>query len=213
MPARKPQKKFQGVLIFGAPASGKGTQAESIVTKYGYSHLSTGDILREEVKAGTPLGLEAKGFMDNGALVPDEVIIKMIKNKLVAAKEKGWLLDGMPRTLAQAEALDKMGCVPDTMIVLDVPDSELVKRVCGRRSDPQTGKIYHLTFNPPPPEIASRMVQRSDDTEDKLTSRLTAYHKNLQPILEYYGKQNKVLRINGNQSKEAVWSIIEAHLS
>eukprot|EP01126_Amoeba_proteus_P028033 TRINITY_DN2771_c0_g2_i1.p1 TRINITY_DN2771_c0_g2~~TRINITY_DN2771_c0_g2_i1.p1 ORF type:complete len:154 (-),score=19.17 TRINITY_DN2771_c0_g2_i1:40-501(-) len=150
--------------------------------------------------------------MDRGALVPDELIIGMIKNHLVAAGEKGWLLDGMPRTLAQAEALDKMGCTPDTMIVLDVPDEELITRICGRRTDPVTGKIYHLTYAPPPAEIAGRLTQRSDDTKEKLVTRLAAYHQNLAPILGFYGKQGKVVRIKGDQNKDHVWAIIDRHL-
>lgn len=135
----------------------------------------------------------------------------MIKKHLVEAGDKGWILDGMPRTEVQAKALDAMGCTPEIMFVLDVPDEELVERIVGRRNDPVTGKIYHLKFNPPPKDVESRLKQRSDDTEEKLRPRLVAYHQNLDPIVSYYG--NKVVRIKGNQPSSHVWAILDKHLS
>eukprot|EP01127_Copromyxa_protea_P003188 TRINITY_DN13048_c0_g1_i1.p1 TRINITY_DN13048_c0_g1~~TRINITY_DN13048_c0_g1_i1.p1 ORF type:complete len:279 (+),score=70.37 TRINITY_DN13048_c0_g1_i1:90-839(+) len=205
-------KKHRGVLLFGAPGSGKGTQAEFLKEKYGMVHLSTGDILRAEVAAKSELGQKAKDFMDRGALVPDDLIIGMIKQHLVNAGDKGWILDGMPRTQVQAQALDAMGCTPDIMFVLDVPDEELVERIVGRRNDPETGKIYHLKFSPPTDQaVIDRLKQRSDDTEEKLRPRLVAYHQNLNPIVSYYG--DKVVRIKGNQPSKHVWAIIDKHLS
>ena len=152
------------VVICGAPASGKGTQCEMIKSEFGLVHLSTGDILRAAVQEGTPLGVTAKGYMDSGQLVPDELIIDVICARLKQddCQTQGWLLDGFPRTKAQADALTKAGMVPDCFLMLDVPEEVLVERVTGRRTDPVTGKIYHMTFKPPEtPEIAARVVQRS----------------------------------------------------
>jgi len=143
----------KNTIISGAPASGKGTQCEGIVEKYGLTHISTGDMLRAAVQAGTETGKQADGFMKAGQLVPDAVIIAMVKERLDMddCKKNGWLLDGFPRTGAQAAALEEIGVEPDCVILLEVPDEELIKRVVGRRSDPETGKIYHMTFFPPPP--------------------------------------------------------------
>ena len=152
------------VVICGAPASGKGTQCEMIKSEFGLVHLSTGDILRAAVQEGTPLGKTAKGYMDSGQLVPDELIIDVICARLKQedCQTQGWLLDGFPRTKTQADALTKAGMVPDCFLMLDVPEEILVERVTGRRTDPVTGKIYHMTFKPPEtPEIAARVVQRS----------------------------------------------------
>jgi len=210
------KKKYRGVIIFGAPASGKGTQSELINQKFGYVHLSSGDILRGEVKNGTPLGKEAKDFMDRGALVPDALVIGMIKNKLLAPEvaKNGWLLDGMPRTQVQAAALDQMGCHPDLIISLEVPDDLLVERICGRREDPVTKKIYHMKFNPPPPEVVGRLIIRSDDTKEKLVPRLQAFHANSNPIIAYYKSHgDEVLTVNGNQKPDQVFALISQKLS
>ena len=138
------------VMIAGAPASGKGTQCELIVEKYGLVHISAGDLLRAAVKEGTPAGLEAKEYMDRGDLVPDSCVVSMVVDALDTpdAKEKGWLLDGYPRSASQADAIAKEGIEPDTFLLLDVPDEMLIERVVGRRLDPETGKIYHLKFSP-----------------------------------------------------------------
>ncbi|KAJ1476287.1 adenylate kinase-domain-containing protein, partial [Baffinella frigidus] len=139
------------IIISGAPASGKGTQCEFLVQKFGVVHISTGDALREQVvKAGTDLGKKAKGFMDSGGLVPDEVMIGIVNARLAEKDcvEKGWLLDGFPRTAAQAEAIKKGGHTADKFIILNVPDNILIERCVGRRTDPVTGKIYHTKFNP-----------------------------------------------------------------
>ena len=179
-PAKKDAPK---IIIAGAPGSGKGTQCEFIVKKYGVVHISTGDILREQVKAGTALGKEAQEYMSKGALVPDSVVIGMVKSKLSESevKAKGWLLDGFPRTAAQAKAMADIGIKADAFVQLEVPNSVLVERICLRRTDPVTGKIYHLKFNPPPADVVSRLVHRSDDNEESLRERLKQYALALRP--------------------------------
>lgn len=194
------------VIILGAPASGKGTQCEYIVAKYGIEHISTGDILREEVKKQSEIGVTVKKYLDNGALVPDELIIEMVLNKLNSSgcRAKGWLLDGFPRTRAQALALQTAGIFADKVVLLEVPDSILVERVEGRRTDPVTGAIYHIKFNPAPADIAARLEQRSDDTAEKVKSRLAAYHANLRGVRDCYAQI--IGTINANQGKDKVFA-------
>ncbi|MFS7981913.1 putative adenylate kinase [Helianthus anomalus] len=156
-------------MISGAPASGKGTQCEMIVQKFGLVHISTGDLLRSEVAAGSEIGNQAKEYMNSGRLVPDEVVTTMVIGRLSRddAKEKGWLLDGFPRSFAQAQSLEKMK-IPDIFIALDVPDEILIDRCVGRRLDPETGKIYHIkNFPPETEEVKARLITRADDTEEK----------------------------------------------
>jgi adenylate kinase len=175
------------IIIIGGPASGKGTQCENIASRYGVVHLSTGDMLREAVKDGSAIGLVAKQYMDLGELVPDEVIIEIVSARLDQddCRERGWLLDGFPRTKAQAEHLAWMGIEADITLLLNVPDKELIERVVGRRIDPVTGKIYHLKFRPPPPEAKGRLEQRSDDTVHKMKRRLEQFHENLSQIRSF----------------------------
>ncbi|CAG9461248.1 unnamed protein product [Pedinophyceae sp. YPF-701] len=197
------------VLISGAPASGKGTQCETIVQEFGLTHISTGDLLRAEVKAGTKEGLAAKEFMDQGALVPDEIVTAMVKNRMSQddAKNNGWLLDGYPRSASQAQSLADAGIHPEVVIVLEVPDEVLIERVVGRRTDPVTGKIYHMTFNPPPEgEIADRCTQRSDDTEEKAGNRLEVYKKNRDALNAY---ADITVTIDGNRAKTDVFADIQ----
>jgi len=177
------------LLICGAPAAGKGTQCAFIKEKFGVVHLSTGDMLRAAVAAETEVGLSAKEYMESGKLVPDEVIIGIVKDRLEEedCKENGWLLDGFPRTQAQAKALEDAGITGDCFIMLNVPDGDLVERVVGRRTDPETGDIYHMTFKPPPTaEIEARLDQRSDDTEEKVKVRLEQYHANVAAVKGSY---------------------------
>eukprot|EP00548_Thalassiothrix_antarctica_P007490 CAMPEP_0194146530 /NCGR_PEP_ID=MMETSP0152-20130528/20792_1 /TAXON_ID=1049557 /ORGANISM="Thalassiothrix antarctica, Strain L6-D1" /LENGTH=294 /DNA_ID=CAMNT_0038847071 /DNA_START=48 /DNA_END=932 /DNA_ORIENTATION=+ len=182
-------KKGLKLLICGAPAAGKGTQCAYIKETFGVVHLSTGDMLRAAVAAETEVGLSAKEFMESGKLVPDEVIIGIVKDRLDEedCKESGWLLDGFPRTQAQAKALEDAGITGDCFIMLNVPDGDLVERVVGRRTDPETGDIYHMTFKPPStPEVEARLVQRSDDTEEKVKVRLEQYHANVAAVKDSY---------------------------
>ncbi|KAL3792397.1 hypothetical protein ACHAWO_000978 [Cyclotella atomus] len=197
--------KAPKLIIAGAPASGKGTQCELIKEKYGVVHLSTGDMLRAAVAAGTEVGKMAKDFMDAGKLVPDEVIIGVVKDRLEESDcvECGWLLDGFPRTPAQAEALASAGVTADCFIFLNVPDEVLVERVVGRRTDPETGKIYHMTFSPPEDEeILARLEQRSDDTEEKVKVRLEQFHANVEAVKGSY--TDIAVEVDGTSKPEEV---------
>ena len=193
------------IIISGAPASGKGTQCETIRDDLNIVHISAGDLLRAEVSAGTEAGKTAKKFMDEGQLVPDHVVTTMVKNRLTQPDcvASGWLLDGYPRSASQAKSLADAGIEPELVLVLEVPDSILVERVVGRRSDPETGKIYHLKFNPPPADVAGRCTQRSDDTEEKAKARLEVFYKN-QDCLNLY--EGKLVKVDGNRAKGEVYA-------
>jgi len=211
MSAQGEEPRPPKILISGPPASGKGTQCEMIVKEFGVVHISTGDMLRAAVKEGTELGKEAKGYMDAGKLVPDELVISMLKERLQKedCKQRGYLLDGFPRTKAQADELDEAGITFDAVFKLEVPDDVLIERVVGRRSDPETGKVYHMKFNPPPSEeVGQRLVQRSDDTEEKARVRLQAYYEHAASIDGKYGSMMK--RLDGNQPKDTVFSEIKS---
>eukprot|EP00183_Erythrolobus_madagascarensis_P005414 CAMPEP_0185856750 /NCGR_PEP_ID=MMETSP1354-20130828/29158_1 /TAXON_ID=708628 /ORGANISM="Erythrolobus madagascarensis, Strain CCMP3276" /LENGTH=675 /DNA_ID=CAMNT_0028559011 /DNA_START=354 /DNA_END=2381 /DNA_ORIENTATION=- len=214
--AQKNKKQMQqlGAMILGAPGSGKGTQCELIAGKYGLVHISTGDMLRAAVAAGTELGNRAKEFMDKGELVPDEVVIGMVEERLAEEDvigARGWLLDGFPRTVAQADALGERGIVPDVVLKVDVPQEILVRRVVGRRSDPVTNKIYHVEFDPPEDEeVAKRLVQRADDEEHKVRTRLVAYNQYATLLEDRYAQQLAV--VNGDQNKLDVLEEITAAL-
>lgn len=202
------------IMIAGAPASGKGTQCELIKKKYGLVHISAGDLLRAEIAAGTENGKYAKEYMEKGMLVPDEIVVMMVKERLRQpdAQEKGWLLDGYPRSLSQAKALEDLGIRPDLFILLDVSEDVLVERVVGRRLDPVTGKIYHLKYSPPESEeIAARLTQRFDDTEEKVKLRLQTHHKNVDDVLYIY--KDVICKVNGNAPKEDVFAEIDRALS
>eukprot|EP00755_Sulcionema_specki_P008561 Sspe_Gene.41277::Locus_19962_Transcript_1_1_Confidence_1.000_Length_913::g.41277::m.41277/K00939/adk, AK; adenylate kinase len=176
------------LIIKGPPASGKGTQCEQLVQHFGMVHISTGDILREQINKGTTLGKEAAAFMKAGRLVPDHLVISLVKNRLAQpdVSAKGWLLDGFPRTPAQARMLREEAIIPDCVVMLDVPDSEIIDRIKGRRIDPVTGKVYNIPRKPPPPEIAHRVIQRPDDTVEAIKSRLKDYYANLNGMLKEY---------------------------
>ncbi|XP_018816172.2 adenylate kinase, chloroplastic isoform X4 [Juglans regia] len=185
--AKKPEPLK--IMISGAPASGKGTQCELITQKYGLVHVAAGDLLRAEVAAGSENGRRAKQFMEKGQLVPDEIVVMMVKERLLRpdAHKNGWLLDGYPRSSSQATALKEFGFEPDLFILLDVAEDTLVERVVGRRLDPVTGKIYHLKYSPPETEeIAARLTQRFDDTEEKVKLRLCTHHQNVEAVLSMY---------------------------
>jgi adenylate kinase len=173
-------------------------------------HISTGDLLRAEVAASSPYGVAAKEHMDRGELVPDDIVIDMVKARLREedARTQGWLLDGFPVTAAQAESLRAAGAEPQLFLVLEVPEEVLVQRVVGRRQDPHTGAIYHLTLAPPPPEAADRLVTRSDDTEEMARTRLALHAANVGAVRDCYAA---VLRqLDGNRSKDAVAAAIAA---
>eukprot|EP00567_Pseudictyota_dubia_P018600 CAMPEP_0197433808 /NCGR_PEP_ID=MMETSP1175-20131217/1608_1 /TAXON_ID=1003142 /ORGANISM="Triceratium dubium, Strain CCMP147" /LENGTH=318 /DNA_ID=CAMNT_0042962299 /DNA_START=132 /DNA_END=1088 /DNA_ORIENTATION=+ len=195
------------LIIMGGPASGKGTQCEWISRRYNIVHLSTGDLLRNAVaKDASPgsIGALAKMYMDNGKLVPDDVIIHILKERIVQpdCQERGYLLDGFPRTRAQATALIEMGIRPDTFIFIDVPDEVLIERVVGRRMDPVDGKIYHLTFKPPPEEIKGRLITRSDDNEENAWKRLRQFHENVSSVKECF--QDIMVQVDGASSPDSV---------
>jgi len=200
------------VVIAGPPAAGKGTQCEKIKQKYGYVHISTGDILRENVKNGTELGVEAKKYMDAGALVPSELIVDLVKDRLMKddVKEKGCLLDGFPRAPDQAQAMTDAGLKVQRFLLIKVPDDTLVERGCGRRLDPETGEIYHLKFRPPPAEVVDRLVHRSDDQEDKIRARLDAYHSQIDGILPYF--KEVVTEVDGTGKPDEVFDLVSAGL-
>ncbi|KAB2083719.1 hypothetical protein ES319_A05G287700v1 [Gossypium barbadense] len=202
------------VIISGAPASGKGTQCELITQKYGLVHIAAGDLLRAEVAAASENGKLAKEYMEKGELVPDEIVVMMVKERLLQpdSQQRGWLLDGYPRSSSQAAALEDYGIRPDVFILLDVSEDILVERVVGRRLDPLTGKIYHLKYSPPENnEIASRLTQRFDDTEEKVKLRLRTHHQNVDAVLSVY--KDITVKVNGNEAKERVFAQIDAALT
>ena len=192
------------IVLFGPPGAGKGTQAEIIVEMTGKPQISTGDMLRSAVSLGTELGLEAKGYMEAGKLVPDEVIIGLIEDRLGRSDaSNGVLFDGFPRTIPQAEALSEITEV-SAVISIEVPDEEIVNRIVGRRMDPETGEIYHVSFKPPPPELASRLVQRKDDNENTVRMRLAAYHEQTKPLGDWYGNLGILSTVAGTGTIQEV---------
>ncbi|KAG1328178.1 adenylate kinase, chloroplastic [Cocos nucifera] len=202
------------IMISGAPASGKGTQCELIKKKYGLVHISAGDLLRAEIAAGTENGKRAKEYMEKGMLVPDEIVVMMVNGRLLQpdAQENGWLLDGYPRSLSQAAALEDLGIRPDLFILLDVSEEVLIERVVGRRLDPVTGKIYHLKYSPPEnEEIAARLTQRFDDTEEKIKLRLKTHRQNVEAVLSIY--KDVIFKVNGDAPIEDVFAEIDKALS
>ena len=181
------------LILLGPPGAGKGTQANFIREKFGIPQISTGDMLRAAVKAGTPLGLEAKKIMDAGGLVRDDIIIGLVKDRLKDADcQGGYMFDGFPRTIPQAEAMKEAGVPIDFVLEIDVPDSEIVTRMSGRRVHVASGRTYHVKFNPPKVEgrddvTGEPLIQRDDDKEETVLKRLDVYHKQTKALVDYYG--------------------------
>jgi len=191
------------LILLGPPGAGKGTQAEVLVKKLGVPQISTGDILRSAVKNGTPVGLKAKAYMDAGDLVPDDVIIGVVKERLTADDCKnGYIFDGMPRTIAQAEALDTQGVVIDVVLSIEVPDDVIVERLGGRRTCPDCGVIYHIITKKPAQEgicdaCGAALIVRKDDEAETILNRLQTYHKETAPLIGYYKAQGKLKSAGG----------------
>jgi len=212
------------IIMLGPPGSGKGTQAKKLIEKFGIPQISTGDLLREAVKNGTELGKQAKSYMDAGKLVPDEVVVGMVKERLSKDDaQKGFILDGFPRTVPQAEALDKtldqMGKKIDKVVNVDVPDSEVVERLSGRRTCKGCGAMYHVKFNQPKKEglcdkCGGELYQRDDDNEQTIKRRLEVYHEQTSPLKDYYGKKGLVADVDGtgdiNEITKAIEKVLES---
>ncbi len=201
------------LMLIGAPASGKGTQAKRLARHFATGHVSTGDMLRHAVAARTDLGLVVEHYLKHGWLVPDHHVMTLVRERLSHDDiSKGFILDGFPRTLSQAQAFDQclgeLGNCLDAVILMDVPDATVLERITGRRADPQTGRIYHLKFNPPPREILPRLEQREDDTAEVMQKRLDTHHREVNPVIEHYQGRIPLLRIGGTASEEEVFSAI-----
>ncbi|MEZ9133344.1 adenylate kinase [Vibrio breoganii] len=212
------------IILLGAPGAGKGTQAQFIMEKYGIPQISTGDMLRAAIKAGTELGKKAKGVIDAGQLVSDDIILGLIKERIAQDDcEKGFLLDGFPRTIPQADGLKEMGIDVDYVIEFDVADDVIVERMAGRRAHLPSGRTYHVVFNPPKEEgkddvTGEALVVRDDDKEETVRARLSVYHTQTAPLVQYYGKEaeagnTKYLKFDGTKQVAEVSSDIEKALS
>lgn len=203
------------IILLGAPGAGKGTQAQFIMNRYGISQISTGDMLRAAIKAGSELGQQAKTLMDAGQLVPDDLIIALVKDRVAQADcEKGFLLDGFPRTLPQADALKSAGIAVDFVLEFDVPDEVIVERMSGRRVHQASGRSYHIIYNPPKVEgkddvTGEDLIIRADDKPETVLDRLKVYHSTTKPLVDYYQAEAKVsntqyFRLDGTKAVEAV---------
>jgi len=203
------------ILIFlGPPGAGKGTQSQFLKDRDNFIQISTGDILREAVKNGTELGKKAKSYMDTGQLVPDEIIIGIIEEKLKELSDKNIIFDGFPRTLNQAESLDKLlnqiGKKIDAVILFEIPDEEVIRRLSGRRIDPKTGTVYHIEFSPPPKDV--EVIQRDDDKEEVIKKRLEVYHFQTAPLIDYYSQKNILYKVDATLPPEEVYKKIKSVL-
>lgn len=207
------------LILMGLPGAGKGTQAERIVENYKIPHISTGDMFRQAIRDETELGLKAKQYMDKGELVPDEVTIGIVRERLSQKDcEKGFLLDGFPRTVAQAEALEEilssMGKKIDYVINIDVPEDVLMVRLTGRRVSPTSGRTYHIVFNPPKVEgicdvDGSKLIQRDDDKPETVKKRLEVNTAQAKPLIDFYSQKGYLVNINGDQHIDEVYNDID----
>ena len=210
------------IIMLGAPGAGKGTQAKMIAEKYGIPHVSTGDIFRANIKNGTELGMEAKKYMDQGLLVPDELTVRILLNRVAQDDCKnGYVLDGFPRTIPQAEVLDseltKLGDHIDYAINVDVPDENIVKRMSGRRACLTCGATYHIEHVPPKKEgicdvCGSELVLRDDDKPETVKNRLNVYHEQTQPLIDFYTEKGVLKTVDGTVPMEEVFAAITAIL-
>ena len=210
------------IIMLGAPGAGKGTQAKQIAKKYGIPHISTGDIFRANIKEKTALGMEAKEYMDKGQLVPDELTVRILLDRVANDDCKdGYVLDGFPRTIPQAEVLDtevkKLGEKVDFAINVDVPDENIINRMGGRRACVKCGATYHIAHIPPKQEgicdtCGSELILRDDDKPETVKNRLDVYHAQTQPLIDYYDKQGILRTVDGTQDMDKVFSDIVAIL-
>ena len=210
------------IIMLGAPGAGKGTQAKMIAAKYGIPHISTGDIFRANIKEGTELGKKAKGYMDQGLLVPDELTCDLVVDRISQADAaNGYVLDGFPRTIPQAEALTNALCARgekiDYAIDVDVPDENIVNRMGGRRACLKCGATYHIVFNAPKAEgvcdaCGAELVLRDDDKPETVQKRLNVYHEQTQPLIDYYEKAGALRSVDGTQDIDKVFADITAIL-
>ncbi len=205
------------IILLGAPGAGKGTQAKIIEQKFNIAHISTGDMIRETIKSGSELGGELKQILDAGQLVSDEFIIKIVKDRISKNDcENGFMLDGVPRTIVQAEQLDALGVNIDYIIEVDIADELLIERITGRRVHPASGRTYHVKFSPPKKDglddiTGEELILRTDDNEDTVKERLSVYHAQTSPLINFYRdfqctntKAPKYIKVNGNQAVEKV---------
>jgi adenylate kinase len=215
------------LILLGGPGAGKGTQANFIKNKYQIPQISTGDMLRAAIKAGSDLGKKAKGYMDSGGLVPDEVIIGLVKERIKEADcQKGFLFDGFPRTIPQADAMKEAGVALDAVVDINVPDEEIIKRMSGRRVHLASGRTYHITFNPPKEDgkddvTGEALIQRDDDQEETVRNRLDVYHAQTEPLIDYYKNWEssgesaapKYIRIEGvgkvEEIRDQIYSVLD----
>ncbi len=212
------KEMFMKIIMLGAPGAGKGTQADMIAKKYNVPHISTGDIFRANIKNGTELGKKAKEYMDKGLLVPDSLVVDLVIDRIHEDDAKnGYVLDGFPRTIPQAEALDnaltEAGETIDYAINVDVPDENIVNRMSGRRACLKCGATYHIVYNAPKTEgvcdaCGSELVQREDDKPETVLNRLSVYHKETQPLIDYYTKKGSIRNINGTKDLNDVFADI-----
>ena len=211
------------ILLIGPPGGGKGTQAKKLMSKFDIPQISTGDMLRDHVKKTTSLGIKAKEFMDNGELVTDSIILDMMKERLVQSDcTNGYILDGFPRTIPQAEGLDmlleQLNSPLDKAVVIDVDDNSIIERMGGRRVHPSSGRVYHIKFNPPKDKdkddiTGESLIIRQDDKKETVLKRLEIYHEITSPLIKYYTKKNILITINGVNSIDAVYNDILENLN
>ena len=197
------------LMLIGAPASGKGTQAKLLTERLQITHISTGDMLRQAVSNRTDLGQMVEPYLRHGWLVPDNHVVQLVDDRLADGETaQGFVLDGFPRTLSQAQGLDRTMAARDisldAIILIEVDTDAVLERVTGRRSDPNTGEIYHLVFDPPPDEIRDRLEQREDDTEEVMRERLATYDQEIRPVLDHYERRQQIVRVDGTNPPEQV---------